>query len=126
MANIRRGLVNGGIAGPVLALFLKRAGIEPLIFEVEAYPRTDDAGGGFQIMGCSLFSEIVTLAGVLLRGHHVATGHIPMSLSIAFVAPSSSMGRMFVPRHVVPRGPPPAGGRTRTSRPTGPRGIRPT
>jgi 2-polyprenyl-6-methoxyphenol hydroxylase-like FAD-dependent oxidoreductase len=40
-------VVGGGIAGPALALFLRRAGIEPVV--LEAYPRTDDVGGSFQI-----------------------------------------------------------------------------
>jgi 2-polyprenyl-6-methoxyphenol hydroxylase-like FAD-dependent oxidoreductase len=67
MASHRRALViGGGIAGPTLALFLKRAGIEPLVFE--AYPRTDDAGGGFQIApnGLRVLADL-GLAEALLR-----------------------------------------------------------
>lgn len=40
-------IVGGGIAGPALALFLKRGGVEPEVYE--AYRRTDAVGGGFQI-----------------------------------------------------------------------------
>jgi 2-polyprenyl-6-methoxyphenol hydroxylase-like FAD-dependent oxidoreductase len=48
MTTPRRALViGGGIAGPAVALFLARAGIEPIVFE--AYPRRDEVGGGFQI-----------------------------------------------------------------------------
>jgi 2-polyprenyl-6-methoxyphenol hydroxylase-like FAD-dependent oxidoreductase len=67
MANVRRALViGGGIAGPALALFLKRGGIAPLVFE--AYPRTEDVGGGFQIApnGLRVLAEL-GLAEALLR-----------------------------------------------------------
>ncbi|HEY1547413.1 MAG TPA: FAD-dependent monooxygenase [Kofleriaceae bacterium] len=48
MTSHRRALViGGGIAGPAVALFLARSGIEPIVFE--AYPRRDEVGGGFQI-----------------------------------------------------------------------------
>src|SRR5690242_8585834 len=48
MKHTRRALViGGGIAGPAVALFLQRGGIEPLIFE--AYPEPATIGGGFQI-----------------------------------------------------------------------------
>jgi 2-polyprenyl-6-methoxyphenol hydroxylase-like FAD-dependent oxidoreductase len=40
-------IVGGGIAGPAVALFLQRGGIEPLIFEAYSEPAT--IGGGFQI-----------------------------------------------------------------------------
>jgi len=40
-------IVGGGIAGPAVALFLQRGGIEPLIFEAYSEPAT--VGGGFQI-----------------------------------------------------------------------------
>src|ERR1700722_569639 len=67
MASVRRALViGGGVAGPALALFLKRAGIEPLVFE--AYPRTEDVGGGFQIApnGPRVLADL-GLAEALLR-----------------------------------------------------------
>jgi 2-polyprenyl-6-methoxyphenol hydroxylase-like FAD-dependent oxidoreductase len=59
-------VVGGGIAGPTVALFLARAGIEPLVFE--AYPRTDGVGGGFQIApnGLRVLAEL-GLAGAVLR-----------------------------------------------------------
>jgi 2-polyprenyl-6-methoxyphenol hydroxylase-like FAD-dependent oxidoreductase len=40
-------VIGGGIAGPTIALFLKRAGLEPIVFE--AYERVSDIGGGLQI-----------------------------------------------------------------------------
>jgi 2-polyprenyl-6-methoxyphenol hydroxylase-like FAD-dependent oxidoreductase len=63
----RRALVvGGGIAGPALALFLERAGIEPVV--LEAYPRADDVGGSFQIApnGVRVLAEL-GLADALLR-----------------------------------------------------------
>ena len=40
-------IIGGGIAGPAVSLFLRRAGIESQIFE--AYPEPTTIGGGFQI-----------------------------------------------------------------------------
>jgi 2-polyprenyl-6-methoxyphenol hydroxylase-like FAD-dependent oxidoreductase len=40
-------IIGGGIAGPAIALFLKKAGLEPIVFE--AYERASDIGGGLQI-----------------------------------------------------------------------------
>src|SRR5215469_10109621 len=40
-------VIGGGIGGPAVSLFLRRAGIESRIFE--AYPEPATAGGGFQI-----------------------------------------------------------------------------
>jgi 2-polyprenyl-6-methoxyphenol hydroxylase-like FAD-dependent oxidoreductase len=40
-------IIGGGIAGPAIAVFLARAGIEPVI--LEAHALTDNVGGGFQI-----------------------------------------------------------------------------
>lgn len=66
-------IIGGGIAGPALALFLKRQGIEPLVFE--AYPRSENVGGGFQIAPngmCVLedlgLAEAVTQQGSPARG----------------------------------------------------------
>jgi 2-polyprenyl-6-methoxyphenol hydroxylase-like FAD-dependent oxidoreductase len=47
MTHRRALVIGGGIAGPATALFVARAGIEPVVFE--AYPRKDDIVGGFQI-----------------------------------------------------------------------------
>jgi 2-polyprenyl-6-methoxyphenol hydroxylase-like FAD-dependent oxidoreductase len=59
-------VVGGGIAGPAIALFLRRAGIEPVV--LEAYPRADDVGGSFQIApnGVRVLAEL-GLAEALLR-----------------------------------------------------------
>jgi len=62
-------IIGGGIAGPALALFLARSGIEPVV--LEAYPRTDDVGGGFQIApnGLRVLAELGLAEPLLAAGH---------------------------------------------------------
>ena len=70
MKTPRRALVvGGGIAGPSVALFLARAGIEP--FVVEAYPRCGEVGGGFQIApnGLRVLAELGLAQRLLAEGH---------------------------------------------------------
>lgn len=47
MADKKALIIGGGIAGPALALFLKRTGLQPTVFE--AYESAADIGGGLQI-----------------------------------------------------------------------------
>jgi 2-polyprenyl-6-methoxyphenol hydroxylase-like FAD-dependent oxidoreductase len=66
----RRALViGGGIAGPALALFLERAGIEAMVFE--AYPRVGDVAGGFQIApnGLRVLAELGLADSLVAEGH---------------------------------------------------------
>lgn len=51
-------IVGGGVAGPALALFLKRANITSTVFE--AYPYTTNVGGGFNIAsnGMAVLEEL--------------------------------------------------------------------
>jgi 2-polyprenyl-6-methoxyphenol hydroxylase-like FAD-dependent oxidoreductase len=66
----RRALVaGGGVAGPALALFLARAGIEPVVFE--AYPPSGEVGGGFQIApnGLRVLAELGLAEALLAKGH---------------------------------------------------------
>ncbi|HVY37404.1 MAG TPA: NAD(P)/FAD-dependent oxidoreductase [Polyangia bacterium] len=62
-------VIGGGIAGPALALFLARHGIEPLVFE--AYPRSDTAGGGLQIApnGLRVFQALGLADALVAAGH---------------------------------------------------------
>jgi 2-polyprenyl-6-methoxyphenol hydroxylase-like FAD-dependent oxidoreductase len=66
----RRALVvGGGIAGPAVALFLARSGIEPVVFE--AYPPTEDVGSAFQIApnGVRVLAELGLADALLASGH---------------------------------------------------------
>jgi 2-polyprenyl-6-methoxyphenol hydroxylase-like FAD-dependent oxidoreductase len=74
MKQHRRALVvGGGIAGPAVALFLARAhartGIQPVVFE--AYPRSEDVGGAFQIApnGLRVLAELGLADALLDQGH---------------------------------------------------------
>jgi 2-polyprenyl-6-methoxyphenol hydroxylase-like FAD-dependent oxidoreductase len=70
MKTSRRALViGGGIAGPATALFLARAGVEPLVFET--YPCKEDVGGGFQIApnGLRVLAELGLADALLAQGH---------------------------------------------------------
>lgn len=51
-------IIGGGIAGPALALFLKKIGISSTVYE--AYPHLDDIGGGLQIApnGMNVLKEL--------------------------------------------------------------------
>jgi len=56
-------IIGAGIAGPVLALFLKRIGIEARIFEASAGP--SEAGGGLGIAPNGM--HVLTAAGIVER-----------------------------------------------------------
>ncbi len=56
----RKALISGcGIAGPVVALFLQRAGIEAEIYEARA--ESTDYGGNFLNMACNGLGVLGTL-----------------------------------------------------------------
>ena len=65
----RRAIIIGaGIAGPVSAIFLKRAGIDAQVFE--AWPRSTGIGGGLQIApnGMHVLAEIGLADEMIRRG----------------------------------------------------------
>lgn len=59
-------IIGGGIAGPAMALFLRKAGFNPIIYEAHSY--RSDIGGGLQIApnGMSVLREL-KLSRQLLR-----------------------------------------------------------
>jgi 2-polyprenyl-6-methoxyphenol hydroxylase-like FAD-dependent oxidoreductase len=56
--NLHAIVIGGGIAGPALALLLKKAGVTSTIYE--AHPRLEDVGGGFTIApnGMNVLEEV--------------------------------------------------------------------
>ena len=62
MASIKRVLIiGGGVAGPVLAIFLRKAGIDALVFEADAGPNRGGAGLSIATNGM----RVLKAAGVL-------------------------------------------------------------
>lgn len=61
-------VIGGGIAGPAIALFLKKAGFQPVVFE--AYEGASDIGGGLQVApnGMRVLSELGLAQSLLKAG----------------------------------------------------------
>ena len=61
-------IIGGGIAGPTLSMFLRRAGIDVEVFE--AYPRAENVGGGFQIApnGMRVFEALGLAPAIAAEG----------------------------------------------------------
>ena len=61
-------IIGGGIAGPVTAIFLKKAGIDAEVFE--AWPYSTGIGGGLQIApnGMHVLAEIGLADEMIRRG----------------------------------------------------------
>jgi 2-polyprenyl-6-methoxyphenol hydroxylase-like FAD-dependent oxidoreductase len=61
-------VVGGGIAGPAIALFLKKAGFQPVVFE--GHPRASDIGGGLQVApnGMRVLDQLGLAAPLLKEG----------------------------------------------------------
>lgn len=61
-------VVGGGIAGPSIALFLKKAGFQPVVFE--GHPRASDIGGGLQVApnGMRVLGQLGLAAPLLKEG----------------------------------------------------------
>jgi 2-polyprenyl-6-methoxyphenol hydroxylase-like FAD-dependent oxidoreductase len=61
-------IIGAGIAGPVVALFLKRAGIDAAVFE--AWPYSTGIGGGLQIApnGMHVLAELGVASEMISRG----------------------------------------------------------
>jgi 2-polyprenyl-6-methoxyphenol hydroxylase-like FAD-dependent oxidoreductase len=67
-AKVHAIIIGGGIAGPAIALFLKKIGITSAIYE--AYPHIDDIGGGMQIApnGMNVLKEIGVAERIVKSG----------------------------------------------------------
>jgi 2-polyprenyl-6-methoxyphenol hydroxylase-like FAD-dependent oxidoreductase len=67
-AKVHAIIIGGGIAGPAIALFLKKIGITSTIYE--AYPHIDDIGGGMQIApnGMNVLKEIGVAERIVKSG----------------------------------------------------------
>jgi 2-polyprenyl-6-methoxyphenol hydroxylase-like FAD-dependent oxidoreductase len=61
-------IIGGGIAGPALALFLKKAGISSAVYE--AYPSTEGVGGGLSLApnGMNVLNELGLADKIKARG----------------------------------------------------------
>src|SRR4030088_2493742 len=61
-------IIGGGIAGPALALFLKKAGISSAVYE--GYPYTEGVGGGLRLApnGMNVLDELGLAETVKARG----------------------------------------------------------
>jgi 2-polyprenyl-6-methoxyphenol hydroxylase-like FAD-dependent oxidoreductase len=61
-------IIGGGIAGPVTAIFLQKAGIDAEVFE--AWPYSTGIGGGLQIApnGMHVLAEIGLADDMIARG----------------------------------------------------------
>lgn len=61
-------VAGGGIAGPAVALFLKKAGFNPVVFE--AHARASDIGGGLQVApnGMRVLGQLGLTAPILKAG----------------------------------------------------------
>lgn len=61
-------VIGGGIAGPAIALFLKEAGFQPVVFE--AYEHASDIGGGLQVApnGMRVLGQLGLAEQILKQG----------------------------------------------------------
>ncbi len=100
-------IVGGGIAGPALALFLNEARIASTIYE--AYPRTEDIGGGFQIApnGMRVLEQLGLAHKVIAEGvesdefrfenqHGRILGSVPNGPASLYGIPAVLVRRSFV------------------------------
>jgi len=101
MSNVRTAIViGGGIAGPVTAIALHKAGIEANVFE--AYPRQGEGIGG----ALSLEANGLAALGVIGAGDAVRAVAIPITRSVMTVGNRSLEIpglEGLMPRHVIER-----------------------
>ena len=86
----RKALIIGcGVAGPVVALFLQRAGIEAEIYEARA--ESTDYGGSFLNMACNGLGVLKTLG----LDDQVSSQGSPASVIVCQAAHASSSAGML-------------------------------
>lgn len=66
-------IIGGGVAGPVLAIFLQKAGIEPVIYETAANPSNEGAGLGLASNGMSVLAAAGVVEQILAASYEVDT-----------------------------------------------------
>src|SRR5258708_17724458 len=88
-------IIGAGIAGPVAAIFLKKAGIDAQVFE--AWPYSTGIGGGLQIApnGMHVLAEIGLADEMIRRGSIAGTFEVYSQSGMRLGAVNQNMTQRF-------------------------------